>query len=292
MLEICLLGQFDVRHDGASLALQSRPAQSLLARLALSPGVAFRRERLAGELWPDASERNARSNLRHALWRIRSMLHGTGDRALEEAFVTDQITMRFVPQAGIHVDAAAMAGALDDPRASTGRLIEAAALYQGELLPGFYDDWVGMERMRVQAVYDLLMQRLLDRLSDDRRWRDAVRWGLHWFTHGEELEAACRSVMQAHSALGNPGGVKAAYRRCADQLQRQLGVPPSAETAAVHAALSQPRPTPAGLGARSAVYAVAAHERPHRARTPERLLDRPWHMRGLLGFEVQPSPTR
>jgi DNA-binding SARP family transcriptional activator len=32
------------------------------------------RERLAGLLWPDSSEGNARSNLRHELWRLRKAL--------------------------------------------------------------------------------------------------------------------------------------------------------------------------------------------------------------------------
>ena len=47
-------------------AIHARPAQSLLAYLLLNP-VAHRRERLAGLLWPDSTEANARRNLRQAL---------------------------------------------------------------------------------------------------------------------------------------------------------------------------------------------------------------------------------
>ncbi len=76
MLEIRLLGQFDVRRDSAPVDIPSRPAQSLLAYLALHPGTPHQREKLAGLFWPDAAEANARSNLRAALWRIRKSLEG------------------------------------------------------------------------------------------------------------------------------------------------------------------------------------------------------------------------
>ena len=71
MLELRVLGQFEVRVNDAVVLLASRPAQSLLAYLALSAGTAHRREKLAGLFWLDADEDNARANLRHALWRIR-----------------------------------------------------------------------------------------------------------------------------------------------------------------------------------------------------------------------------
>jgi len=67
MLEVRLLGRFDVRHDGKAIAITSRPAQSLFAYLILSAGTAHRREKLAGLLWPDSLEETARDNLRHAL---------------------------------------------------------------------------------------------------------------------------------------------------------------------------------------------------------------------------------
>ena len=75
MLEVSLLGQFDVRKDESSILIPSRPAQSLLAYLIMTAGTAHRREKLAGLLWPDSSEDNARINLRQALWRVRKALN-------------------------------------------------------------------------------------------------------------------------------------------------------------------------------------------------------------------------
>ena len=71
VLNIQLLGQFNLRYGDCPIELPSRPAQSLLAYLALTTGIRHRRERLAALLWPDATESNSRSYLRQALWRIR-----------------------------------------------------------------------------------------------------------------------------------------------------------------------------------------------------------------------------
>src|SRR5262249_15858807 len=74
MLEVRLLGRFEVKYKKKSIDISSRPAQSLFAYLMLSAGTSHRREKLAGLLWPDSLEETARDNLRHALWRIRKAL--------------------------------------------------------------------------------------------------------------------------------------------------------------------------------------------------------------------------
>jgi hypothetical protein len=44
-------------------------------------------------------------------------------------------------------------------------LKEAISLYRGELLPGFYDDWLQLVRDRLQAIFERRMQTLLDRVA-------------------------------------------------------------------------------------------------------------------------------
>jgi hypothetical protein len=56
MLEVHLLGKFEIKHNKKQLNISSRPAQSLFAYLILSAGTAHRREKLAGMLWPDSLE--------------------------------------------------------------------------------------------------------------------------------------------------------------------------------------------------------------------------------------------
>src|SRR6266566_3736947 len=152
MLEIRVLGQFDVRQDGESVAIPSRPAQSLLAYLALRPGIAHRREKLATLLWPDADEDNARGYLRNALWRLRRALE-THLPVGSQYLLADELTVAFNPLASWWLDARTFDKRPSEAR-STATLKNAIALYGGELLPGFSDEWAIRERERLEAVFD------------------------------------------------------------------------------------------------------------------------------------------
>ena len=69
---LTLLGGFSLETaDGVKLALPTRKDRLLLAYLALSPGRPQSRERLAGLLWGDRGEAQARDSLKQSLAGIR-----------------------------------------------------------------------------------------------------------------------------------------------------------------------------------------------------------------------------
>lgn len=103
MLEVCLLGTFEVRHKKELVTISSRPAQSLFAYLILSAGTSHRREKLAGLLWPDSLEETARDNLRHALWRMRKALESASPT---QFLYTDDLTIKFNESTEYWLDAA------------------------------------------------------------------------------------------------------------------------------------------------------------------------------------------
>ena len=140
MLEVRLLGQLDVRKDGTLLEIPSRPAQSLFAYLILNAGVTNRREKLAGLLWPDTQESNARNNLRQALWRLRRTLE---DLPAEPTpyLEADNFAISFNRSSEYWLDVRLLLQAVS-PDEGADALIETVAVYRGELLPGFYDEWV------------------------------------------------------------------------------------------------------------------------------------------------------
>ena len=82
-LRIRLLGELDLRHGEVPVPpLGSARAGSLLAYLLLHRDAAQPRQRLAFLLWPDSSEPQARTNLRHLLHVLRRALPDA-DRFLE-----------------------------------------------------------------------------------------------------------------------------------------------------------------------------------------------------------------
>ena len=140
MLQVRLLGQFDVQRDGAPILIPSRLAQSLLAYLLLTAGTAHRREKLAGLLWPDTTDENARRNLRQELWRLRKAIESSAPgRGVPHFLLVDEITIAFDPRSDYWLDVSALAKS-DVAAASSQDLIDALSLYRGELLPGFYDE--------------------------------------------------------------------------------------------------------------------------------------------------------
>jgi predicted ATPase/tetratricopeptide (TPR) repeat protein len=120
--------------------LPSRAVTALLARLALWPQRAHAREELVDLLWPGVALEVGRNRLRQALSTLKSLLEGVGQ---EPVLVADRLSVRVV------------AGALGcdvhqfETAARSGDVAQARAVYTGELLPGFYDEWICEERLRL-----------------------------------------------------------------------------------------------------------------------------------------------
>lgn len=231
MLSVKLLGQFSIERDGAPVELPSRPAQALLAYLILNASSAHRREKLAGLIWPDATDANARSNLRHALWRIRKAL---GADCIE----ADDISVAFNTRVAYALDVAQLERPTR-PDTPADALIDAVSAYTGEFLPGFYDDWIALERERLQALFERQIDALIDRLLAEQRWREVVDWAERWIALGQVPETAYRALMTAHFYLGSTSQVAAVYQRCMDALHRELDVEPSERTRTLYQQLSK-----------------------------------------------------
>jgi predicted ATPase len=143
-----LLGRFELDDGRQCLTrLRSRAAMALVARLAMAPGREHGREELATLLWPEADATTGRSRLRQTLSLLRAVLEPPGAPPLIHA---DRRVLRIAAGA-LWCDAVAFEA---DVRA--GRIAQARGHYSGELMPGFYDEWVVDERDRLQALADRL----------------------------------------------------------------------------------------------------------------------------------------
>jgi len=223
MLEVRLIGTFSIKCDHKSFTLSSRAAQSLFAYLILTAGTFHRREKLAGMFWPDAKEEKARAYLRHELWRIRKSLPSS------DFLISNGIGIGFDISQEYQLDAEVLEKTAET--ASTDELISSLSAYQGELLPGFYDEWVLPEREHLQAVFEQKMARLLDLLEREKRWPEIVEWAERWISLGQGPETAYRALMIAYGALEDHAKVASSYERCVKALE-ELGLEPSEETRA------------------------------------------------------------
>ncbi|WP_319458627.1 bacterial transcriptional activator domain-containing protein [Micromonospora sp. RTP1Z1] len=215
-VRLLLLGGFRLLH-GRRPVVVPRGLQRTIALIGLRPGAT--RTQLAGLLWPEVSEERALSSLRTALWRLR--------RDPSCPVITLGDTVRLHPVVDLDVDELARVAARvsqgGDPRPA------AAILTAGrhDLLPGWYDDWVLLERERLRG----LRLHLLDELA-----RAHLRAG----EHGEALQAALeamavdplretphRLVVETHLAEGNAYEALHAFFAYRDLLLRELQLAPS-----------------------------------------------------------------
>jgi predicted ATPase/DNA-binding SARP family transcriptional activator len=228
MLDVRLLGQFDVQHDGMRLTIPTRNAQTLFAYLILNAGKMNRREKLAGMLWPDSSEDNARSNLRHELWRLRKALQPGG----ASYFQIDDLAIAFNPHSPYTLDVQRLESAPLDGNTADG-LIQALSDYHGQLLPGFYEDWILSERDRLHALFESRISRLLDMLQTEGRWEEVLHWSTRWIALEQWSEPAYRALITAYANTGDISRAAATYERFSLGLQKDLGVEPSEQTRAL-----------------------------------------------------------
>jgi len=258
-LKIHLLGQFKLQADHLPLELPSRPAQSLLAYLALNAGVRHRREKLASLLWPEATETNARGYLRRALWQVRKSL-SSGSLTWEDYLHISDIEIAFNDRADCWLDADLLL--VREQAASIDDLIEIVQLYRGELLPGFYDQWTVIERERLLLAYHEKMNLLLEWLIQSAQWHAALEWSEQWIRMAYSPEAAFRALMIAHAGLGDQGMVSATYQRCLEILNRDLGLEPSPETQQLFQQLVAGEALPTILGLPEPVTTAILEEGP------------------------------
>ncbi len=238
-----VLGRFDLSLDGVQVPpLESARAESLLAFLVLHQNTATSRQHLAFLLWPDSTEAQARTNLRHLLHTLRRRLPDA-DRYLE---VTAR-TVGWRADAPCRLDVSAFEELLD-ARGDDGNeqaLREAVELYTGDLLEGCYDEWLIGERERLRLrQLDALAK--LATLCEDRADTDGAIGYAERLVRGDPLrEGAYRQLMRCHDARGDRGRAVRAYHVCCSTLERELSVRPSAETDAVYRGLVRHRPDPA-----------------------------------------------
>ncbi len=153
-----LLGSFELDDGSQRLTrLRTRAAMLLFARLALAPGQSHPREELCDMIWPQAPRPLGLGRLRQTLSMLRAVLEPPG---CAPVVVADNRTLRLVPHA-VWCDATAFESAV-----AHGVANEALGHYSGDLLPGFYDEWVLEERQRLATLAERMQRQVAHGSTD------------------------------------------------------------------------------------------------------------------------------
>ncbi|MGD2177951.1 MAG: BTAD domain-containing putative transcriptional regulator [Anaerolineae bacterium] len=254
-LHIQLLGDFRLVYGNEAITVIDTPRlQSLLAYLLLHRDAPQSRHRLAFLFWPDSPEAQALTNLRNLLHRLRHELPDA-DHFLH----VDRNTLQWRSDAPFELDVArfeqaldraekALRGAVNGARShrATARaaLEQAVALYEGDLLPSCYDDWIVPERERLRQAFERALGRLVRLVEDQQEYDAAIRYAQRLLRHDPLREASYRRLMRLRALIGDRAGALRTYHECATVLEREFGVQPSPVTREMYERLLALEETP------------------------------------------------
>lgn len=218
---IALLGGFEVQIDNELLWLP-RGAQRLVALLSLR-NRATHRAYIAGTFWSGATEAHACANLRTLLWRLGGMRSG---------LIEGKGSYLWLVQGAI-VDVRSLIAACTrvsdrSEQIDTGSCGSVTRSGE-ELLPGWYEDWVVVERERLRQMRLHALEVLCERLSAAGEFGSAIEAGLAAVASEPLRESAHRVLIEADLAQGNRAEAVRHFRMLQELLRDELGVEPPIE---------------------------------------------------------------
>jgi DNA-binding SARP family transcriptional activator len=188
--------------------------QRLLAFLSIySPA---HRALVGGTLWPELSDAHSLRSLRSALWRLRRLV---------PSIVTTSRDMLALSRS-VSVDVSNLIEAIDLVLGGTSENVDALIALRGELLPGWYDDWVLAERARLRQLWLHAIELAGARRLSAGDYFTALRAGLEAVRVDPWRESAHRLVVLVHRAEGNNVAAIRQIESCHTILAEQ-GVRPS-----------------------------------------------------------------
>jgi DNA-binding SARP family transcriptional activator len=200
-----------------------RAVQRLVAHLCLSHRPT--RTATAGHLWPDVPEDHAHGSLRSALWRLNKAAPGLVEVSGNALQLAPDVRVDVRELSDWARRAVVAAGGPDDGAPPDTALPDTALL--GDLLPGWYDDWVLLERERLRQLRMQALEAVAARLSVLGRHGEALE-AAHAAVSAEPLrESARRILVRIHLAEGNEAEAVRAYELFRTLLEHELGVPPT-----------------------------------------------------------------
>jgi predicted ATPase/DNA-binding SARP family transcriptional activator len=211
----------------------STSARALLAFLLLNQARPQSRNRLAGLFWPEMDDARSRRALTQALWRIRNLL--------PDYLQTDGQQIHIPENHTLHVDVQefeTLAGSYspyeiispEEKLSSAQILCQVVEIYQGELLEGFYDDWVLVERERLRELFLRSLNYLIELEKTRGDYGRALDYALRLAQADPYRESAHREVMRLYFALDRPEAALAQYETCCHILEEEFGLEADRQT--------------------------------------------------------------
>jgi predicted ATPase/DNA-binding SARP family transcriptional activator len=235
LCRIELLGGLRVRHGAEPcVRVPVRKMGMLLGYLALFLDRTHTREELEEMLWPDETPEATRTRFRQLLATLRRLFAPAPGLPL----IADRTEVRLDP-GSVSTDvldferAIAAAKRTGEPNERAEHLRRAIDLCQGELLPGYYEDWVISERRRLADAHTEALGRLALALAELGRLDAAIDFGRRAVAEDPLREEANCDLIRLYTMAGRPAEALRQYSEMERLLQREIGLAPSSAAQAL-----------------------------------------------------------
>jgi DNA-binding SARP family transcriptional activator/tetratricopeptide (TPR) repeat protein len=240
-VRIHLFGRPHLSDDEVPLKFKA-PARalSLLTYLFVHASAPLSRDAVAFALWPDDIESDARANLRrHLFYLVNDVLPAPPPKTAW--IVADKRTIGWNAAAPAWCDVREFERLAADPASAA----EAVALYRGDLLEGFDDEWLEAPRERLR---ELQVRLLLDLIAASRATgahAAGIGYARQLLAIDPWREDGIRALIELRNANGDRAGALATYRDFVKRLQAEMGVAPMPETTRVYERVATAAPAAA-----------------------------------------------
>jgi DNA-binding SARP family transcriptional activator len=217
-----------MRGPNGEIALP-RKTRMLLAYLASDGGNPIPRDKLAGLIWHDRAEEQARHSLRQCLFTFAKSI---GDDAAP--LVDADRNHVSLNTSIVEVDTWRFERLLAENTPDAMR--QAVALHTGDFAAGVsFDDetldtWCAAERTRFRELCYETLARLSSHYADTARLDEAIEAGRRLVTLDPLREDGHRILMRLFGRAGRRAEALKQYRHCRDILRTELNVEPEAAT--------------------------------------------------------------
>lgn len=250
-LEICTLGEFDIRRSGRSVLKKSKRAHKnleLLAYFITNRGKKLSSENITEILWGDSIGADPQNALRTQIFRLRKMLRESGliddgsGLGLEISFENGFYV--FAPGELCSLDIAIFekrvreGNQLKDhqPEEAITQYIKAIKLFAGEYLENATDgEWALVAKNRYHRLYVQAVLNLFGLFKKQERWQDIIEFFERTVAIEPLGEPMHLFYLEALLGLGEFKLALSHYNYLTQALSRELDVKPSPALKSIYA---------------------------------------------------------
>jgi len=214
---VFLLGGFAVRLNNANVNMPA-DAVRLLAFLALR-SERVPRSLVAGSLWAESGDQRAFGNLRSALWRLRRV----SDLLVE----SDHQALAIASLVKVDLRAAIESARDLETRSDADSELPPIDMFTSDLLPGWYDEWVLVDRERHRQRSLHALEQLSVRLLEREMYGAAIQAALAAVAQDPLRESSHRQLISVHLREGNYSEARRHYEGYRQLLHDELAIGPS-----------------------------------------------------------------